>query len=157
SRNPASPTGARGRRSMPCWAGAARRKGAFARRAIAGPSAAERFRAVHDARGEEDDELGAGVAGPAALEEQAEDGDVAEDRHGVEVAAGVAREDAADDGGVAVHDEQVGLGLALQDGGIAAGGGLVEVRLVAVDLDVHGDAAVARHVRLDEELELRLL
>ena len=41
---------------------------------------AEGLGAVDDARGEEDDELAAGVAGAAALEEQAEDRDVAEER-----------------------------------------------------------------------------
>ena len=42
--------------------------------------------------------------------------------HLVEVAAGVARVDAADDRGVAVHHEQVGLGLALEDGRVAVRG-----------------------------------
>ena len=56
----------------------------------------------------------------AALEEHAEDRDVAEQRDLVEVATGVAGVDAADDRGVAVHDEQVGLGLALEDRRVAA-------------------------------------
>src|SRR5689334_14527855 len=58
--------------------------------------ASERFRPVYDARREEDHELAALVARPAALKEQAEQRDVTEERHLVEVAASVARENSAD-------------------------------------------------------------
>src|SRR4051812_3942742 len=83
-----------------------------------GGLAAEGFGAVDDAGGEEDHELPAAVAGAAALEQQADQRNIAEERHLVEVAAGVAGEDTADDGGVSVEHEQVRFGLTLQDGWI---------------------------------------
>jgi hypothetical protein len=77
--------------------------------------------------------------------------------HALHVAAGVAGVDPADDRGAPVLDEQVGLGLAAEDGGVAAGAGVVEVRLVAVDANVHRDRPVGGHVRPHAELELGLL
>src|SRR6266702_4916819 len=94
------------------------------------PSAPKCLGAIHDARREEDDELAARVGGATALEKKAEQGDVAEEGDLVEVSPRVARVDAADHGGVPVHDQQIGLGLALQDRRIAAGRCLVEVGLV---------------------------
>src|ERR1043165_6813050 len=91
------------------------------------------------------------------LEEQPDEGDVTEERHLVEVATGVAGIDASDDRSVPIHDEQVRLGLALENRRIAARRSLVEVRLVAVDLYVHRYAAVGRDVRSDQELQLRFL
>ena len=80
---------------------------------------AESFRAIDDARRDEDDEFSARVAGTTSLEENAEEGQVAKDGDLIEVAAGVAREDAADDCCMAVHDEQIGFRFALQNRGIA--------------------------------------
>src|SRR4051812_6103416 len=56
-------------------------------------SAAESFGAVHDPRRDEDHELVARIARTTALEQDAEDRDVTEERDLVQVAAGVARED----------------------------------------------------------------
>src|SRR5581483_11780719 len=86
--------------------------GASPRRQIAEFSATQSFGAVDDARRDEDDELVSRVARTATLEENPQDGDVAEERHLVQVGARVSRVDAADDRGVTVHDEKVGLGLA---------------------------------------------
>src|SRR5262245_9710586 len=95
---------------------------------------AEGFGAIHDPRCDEDDELVADVARTAALEQDAEDRDVAEEGHLIEVSAGVAGEDSADDRSVPVEDEKIRLRLALQDRRVTTRRGLVEVRLVAVDL-----------------------
>src|SRR3954464_10902251 len=113
---------------------------------------AESLGAVHDARREEDHELATRVRGAASLKEQTENWYVPEEGHLVEVAAGVSREDAADDRGMSVHDQQIGLCFAFQDGRIAAGRSLVEVGLVAVDLDVHGHTSVGGDVGAHQEL-----
>src|SRR6478609_11980451 len=87
---------------------------------------AESFGAIDDARSQEDHQLAAAIARAAALKEQPDQRDVTEERHLIQVATGVASEDAADDRGVAVEHEQIGLGLALEDGWIAARGGWLE-------------------------------
>src|SRR5262245_28646328 len=91
--------------------------------------ASQRFGSVHDARREEDHELAPRVAGAAVLEQEPEQWDVAEEGHLVEVATGVPGVNAADHCRVAVEHEELGFGLALQDGRIAAGRRLVEVGL----------------------------
>src|SRR5882724_361044 len=66
-------------------------------------------------RGDEDDELAAGLAVLLLLEEPADDGDIAEDRHLADVQRGQPLGDAADDEAVAVFDQDLGFRLTLVD------------------------------------------
>src|SRR6266508_2523101 len=68
-----------------------------------------------EGRGDEDDELAAGLAVLLLLEEPADDGDIAEDRHLAHVRGRQPLGDAADDEAVAVFDQDLGLRLTLVD------------------------------------------
>src|SRR5450432_3809149 len=120
-------------------------------------SATQSFGAIDNPRRQKDHELASCIACAAALEQKPEQRNVAEKGDLVQVATRIAGEDATDDCRVTVHHEQIRLGFTLQDRWIATCGSLIEVRLVAIDLHVHADAAVGCHVRLDEQLQLGFL
>ena len=120
-------------------------------------SAAQRFRAVDDVRGDENDKLAASVVRLAMLKENAQDRDISEERDLIEVASRVARVNASDDRGMPVHDQEIGFRFSLENRRSAVGSRLVEVGLVACELHVHRNRAIRGDVRLDQQLQLCLL